>query len=301
MVSWDECGVCRNDFSADPTSTNAPLTGLCGHSVCRGCCCVDDTSLAEDTNACPVCKADNAFSYAMNPSEALCGAIAEKKGENFTMMSSLAVGRRAGKKRRASSNQVSPTTSRVKTEQRAVKVKKEEGRRGNTQTEFENALADYGDGSLGSEAEPEAQGEHATTALLSSAILEVLEKHKIPVTEYGKGITRVSKSVNNYPVLFKHLFPLLDFMLPPDDDDAPTHVQLIYTDHKNDPSKERHGIKSRAFLRKLKAKKTRTDIEEAAVGWHEPKKDWNPKELNVLTALLTVLHDHYEAELAKPP
>lgn len=87
------CGGCLEVFKSDPSSLRAPiLSRSCGHSICRNCCyrtarakrhslssdllmCVGDIIQVrhEGDDACPICKAANAFgSDRLHVNQSLC-------------------------------------------------------------------------------------------------------------------------------------------------------------------------------------------------------------------------------------
>jgi len=127
----------------------------------------------------------------------------------------------------------------------------------------------------------------------SPEIRRVLNKFRIPESAFAKGIERVNAYIKAFPVEFKDMFPLLDFMIPAGTGNS-THVDLLFTDRANRP-----GNTARRFLRKLKKQTSRNETEEMAVGWHTEGKQWNPENPEVLRALLKVLHEHYEEIAAK--
>jgi hypothetical protein len=84
--SWWKCPVCREDYSTDTQGDHAPITGVCGHTICRQCIATVHKKALEGRSRvhhleCPECLDTTFDAQNVSPNILICQILAERHAQ----------------------------------------------------------------------------------------------------------------------------------------------------------------------------------------------------------------------------
>ena len=83
MSSWWECPVCREDYSPETQGDHAPISGVCGHTICRQCVTTVHKKSLEGRSRvhhleCPECLDTTFDAQNVSPNILICQILTER-------------------------------------------------------------------------------------------------------------------------------------------------------------------------------------------------------------------------------